>query len=69
MTHRAVFDIAHVRFSVTDHPQNGVTFALRPALGPSTGPDLFSGHVERGMATALRDLADHIEPLEPDEGE
>lgn len=40
--------------------------ALRPALGPSTGPDLFSGHVERGMATALRDLADHIEPLEPD---
>jgi hypothetical protein len=64
MTARAFFDIAHVRVAVTDHPENGVTFALRPALGPETVPDLFSGHIEPGMAVALRALADHLEPLE-----
>jgi hypothetical protein len=64
MTARAEFDIAHVRVAVTDHPENGVTFALRPALGPETGPDLFSGHIEPGMVAALRALADHLEPLE-----
>ena len=63
MTRRAEFDIAHVRVRVTDHPENGVTFALRPALGPETGPDLFSGHVDPGMAAALRALADHLDAL------
>lgn len=60
------FRIAHVNFRVTDCPKNGVTFAL--IAGDEGLPErqtrLFSGHIEKGMATALHRLAAHISTLE-----
>jgi hypothetical protein len=63
---RQQFPVAHVRFEVADHPENGSTFAL--LIGdPITAQDrrpLFSGHIEPGMGTQLRRLAQHIDRLE-----
>lgn len=63
---RQQFPVAHVRFEVADHPENGCTFALLVG-DPITAKDrrpLFSGHIEPGMGTQLRRLAHHIDDLE-----
>lgn len=62
---RVRFDVAHFWVEVCDHPENGVTFALKVGdQRRDKSPSLFSAHVEKGMAAELRALADHIEPLE-----
>jgi len=63
---RVQFPVAHLRFDVADHRENGCTFAL--LIGdPITAQDrrpLFSGHIEPGMGKQLRRLAHHIDGLE-----
>lgn len=64
---RERFEIGHVVFEVCDHPENGVTFALRAGLDPMSPrvpPPLFSGHVGAGMARQLRRLAHRLDDLE-----
>lgn len=60
------FQIAHVTFRVTECPRGGSTFCL--IAGESDLPErrtkLFSGHIEKGMATALHRLAAHVSTLE-----
>lgn len=63
---REHFDVGHVRFELSDNPENGVTFCLRvqvDAHAPRVPPPLFSGHVEAGMAGELRRLADRLDSL------
>jgi hypothetical protein len=63
---RQQFPVAHIRFEVADHRENGCTFALMVG-DPITAQDrrpLFSGHIEPGMGTQLRRLAHHINDLE-----
>jgi hypothetical protein len=64
---REPFPVSHVLFELCDHPENGATFALIAAKAPEAKyrQRLFSGHIEAGMAAALRRLADRIEKLEP----
>lgn len=61
---RETFDVAHVQFELIDHPEDGVTFGLRPKYGPEDRRCLFSGHIELGMGTQLRRLAHAIDALE-----
>lgn len=61
---RQSFAVAHVEFELVDHPDDGVTFGLRPVFGPADRRCLFSGHIERGMGTQLRRLAHAIDVLE-----
>lgn len=60
---RATFNCGHVQFGVVVHTTYGVTFGLRTAEGPQGRPDLFSGHVEPGMADGLRRLADYLDSV------
>ncbi len=58
--------VGHITFRTSCGPTHGITFALL-AGDPKTAKfekALFSGHVERGMATELRRLAGHFDKLE-----
>ncbi|MCB1401265.1 MAG: hypothetical protein KDJ82_16225 [Rhodobacteraceae bacterium] len=63
---RARFDVAHIQFEITDHPDDGAFFAL--IAGEATEAKyrrpLFSAPVARGMAAQLRRLADAFEQIE-----
>lgn len=63
---REQFEVAHITFEVIEHPTNGNTFALIPgqAMHAKDRKPLFSGHIEKGMGTALRKLAHRIDELE-----
>jgi hypothetical protein len=63
-TIRQTFEVGHVQFELCNHPENGVTFGLRPVYGPEDRRCLFSGHIERGMGTQLRRLAHAMDALE-----
>ena len=56
---RRQFAVGHITFELCDHPENGATFALiaGEAMHAKDKRPLFSGHVEKGMGSALRRLA------------
>lgn len=67
------YPVGHVVWRTTEHRENGITFGLYIDVeGAEKKPALFSGHVQRGMATQLRRFAHHLDDLEaklpPDEG-
>ena len=60
------FQVAHVTFELRDLGDSGQTFALIPgeAFDENKRRPLFTGHIERGMATELRKLAHAIDAIE-----
>ena len=63
---REAFPVGHVLFEVCDHPEHGRTFALfaGEATEAKQRAPLFTGFVQRGMATQLRRLAHRFDELE-----
>jgi hypothetical protein len=65
-TKRERYQVSHITFELSTTAKNGTTFALiagEAAQAKDQRP-LFSGHINKGMATQLRQLAHRVEELE-----
>lgn len=64
------FQVSHITFVVGSERRYGNTFSLiaGEAVNNRDKRPLFSGHITKGMAAQLRQLADYIEELEPENG-
>ena len=63
---REQYKLGHITFETCDSQRHGVTFRLiaGEAVHVDKPKSLFTGFVEKGMATQLRRLAHHFDELE-----